>query len=186
MDVKAKESQILDSIQNKENLESGFLMLLDLYQEQIYWHIRKMVLSHDDAKDVLQEVFLRVWKHIGKFKGESSLFTWLYRIATNEISRFLDRKERILKNNKNLQEHLANELETSPWINGDEIQIKLQKAILQLPPKQRLVFNMRYFDELSYEDISLILKTSANSLKVSFFHARTKIEEILKTEIYEA
>jgi RNA polymerase sigma-70 factor, ECF subfamily len=183
MDVKETENKILEWIHTKESKESGFLLLVETYQEQLYWHIRKMVLSHDDAKDILQEVFIRVWQNIGKFKGESKLFTWLYRIATNEISRFLDGKKRMHKNQENLRENLENELENSPWVNGDEIQIKLQKAILQLPNKQRLVFNMRYFDELSYEEMAEILKTSVNSMKVSFFHAKTKIEEILKTEI---
>lgn len=142
-----------------------------------------MVLSHDDSKDILQEVFIRAYQKIDGFKGESTLFTWLYRIATNEVLRFLEKKKRSLSQQESLVELFSNEMESSLWISGDDIQMKLQKAILELPDKQRLVFNMRYFDELNYEAISAILETSVNALKVSYHHAKTKIEEILKEEI---
>jgi RNA polymerase sigma-70 factor (ECF subfamily) len=142
-----------------------------------------MVLSHDDTKDILQEVFLRVWKNISSFKGDSKLFTWLYKITTNEVSRFLDRKKRMLKKNEVLQEIMQNELVNSHLISGDEIQIKLQKAILQLPHKQQLVFNLRYFDDMNYEDIAEILETSVESLKVSYHYACKKITVQLNNEI---
>jgi RNA polymerase sigma-70 factor (ECF subfamily) len=183
MNKTAVETQILSWVKSPKTKHKGISKIIEIYQESLYWHIRKMVLSHDDAKDILQEVFLRTWYKIDTFKGDSKLFTWLYRIATNETLRFLDRKNRILSNNNQLQETLKNNLETLDLVSGDEIQIQLQKAILQLPRKQRLVFNMRYFDELKYEDISEIIETSVNSCKVSYHHAKTKIEQILKEEI---
>jgi len=183
MDSKTTESQILKWFEKPETKEKGISLLIEIYQEPLYWHIRKMVLSHDDTKDILQEVFLRVWKNIGSFKGNSKLFTWLYQITTNEVSRFLDRKKRTLKKNEVLQEIMQTELENSPWISGDEIQMKLQKAILQLPRKQQLVFNMRYFDDMNYEDIAEILESSVESLKVSYHYACKKITVQLNNEI---
>jgi len=183
MDKTAAEAQILIWVKSPKTKHKGVSKIIEIYQESLYWHIRKMVISHDDAKDVLQEVFLRVWKNVHSFKGNSKLSTWLYRIATNETSRFLDRKNRLLENKNNLQYILTKELESSDLINGDKIQIQLQKAILQLPEKQRLVFNMRYFDEMKYEDIAAIMETTVNSSKVSYHHAKTKIEQIMKEEI---
>jgi RNA polymerase sigma-70 factor (ECF subfamily) len=142
-----------------------------------------MVLSHDDSKDILQEVFLRTYRKLDGFKGDSSLSTWLYRIATNEVLRFLEKKKRNKSQQENLFEVFNRELENSLWISDDEIQLKLQRAILKLPDKQRLVFNMRYFDDLDYEVMSAILKTSVNTLKVNYHLAKTKIEEIIREEI---
>jgi RNA polymerase sigma-70 factor (ECF subfamily) len=157
--------------------------LVESYQQILYWYIRKMVLSHDDSKDILQEVFLRTYRKLDGFKGDSSLSTWLYRIATNEVLRFLEKKKRNKSQQENLFEVFNRELENSLWISDDEIQLKLQRAILKLPDKQRLVFNMRYFDDLDYEVMSAILKTSVNTLKVNYHLAKTKIEEIIREEI---
>ena len=183
MDVKTAEKQILRWLEKPETRVKGISLLIEIYEEPLYWHIRKMVLSHDDTKDILQEVFLRVWSNISSFKGDSKLFTWLFKITTNEVSRFLDRKKRMLKKNEVLQEIMQNELVNSPWISGDEIQMKLQKAILQLPHKQQLVFNMRYFDDMNYEDIAEILESSVESLKVSYHYACKKITVQLNNEI---
>ncbi len=183
MDKSVLESKIVELVKNRQNRKQGVSLLIDLYQEQLYWHIRKMIISHDDTKDVLQEVFLRVWKNIDRFKGDSKLSTWLYRIATNETLRFLDKNRRFLEKNQKLEEIMINELESSDLIKGDQIQMELQKAIFQLPEKQRLVFNMRYFDEIKYEYIAEILETSVNSCKVTYHHAKTKIEQIMKEGI---
>ena len=182
METKSTERKILSLISQPGTREKGIELLIDTYQEPLYWHIRKMVISHDDTKDILQNVFIRLWKNIGSFRGNSSLASWAYKIAVNEIYRFLDQKKSMMVKKENLASLLINELERSPWISGDEIQIKLQKAILQLPDKQRTVFNLRYFEEMNYEDMSEILNTSVNALKTSFHYAKNKIEKILENE----
>lgn len=181
MDNTAAETKILAWIKSPKTKYKGISQIVEIYQEPLYWHIRKMVISHDDAKDILQEVFLRVWNNVHNFKGDSKISTWLYRITINETSRFLDKKNRLLE--KNRQKTLENELISSDLINGDEIQMELQKAILKLPEKQRLVFNMRYFDDMKYENIAEILETTVNSSKVTYHHAKTKIKQILKEDI---
>jgi RNA polymerase sigma-70 factor (ECF subfamily) len=142
-----------------------------------------MVLDHDDTDDLLQEVFIKVWKNIDKFREDSNLFTWLYKIATNECLNFLKRK----KNKFNISMEDANKelyskLDSNPYVSGSDIQIKLQKALLKLPDKQRLVFNMKYFEDLKYEDISKITDTSVGSLKASYHIAVKKIEEYIKLD----
>lgn len=165
--------------ENKKNL--AFHTLVNKYQERLYWHIRKIVMDHEDADDVLQNTFIKVWKSIDKFREESSLYTWLYRIATNESISFLNsNKRRSFMPLNNLSEYLVKNLESDPYFEGDEIQLKLQEAIVRLPEKQRIVFNMKYFDEMKYEDMSKILDTSVGALKASYFHATKKIEEYLK------
>lgn len=153
-------------------------MLVRAYQQKVYWHVRKMVIDHDDADDLTQEVFIKIHKHIATFRNDSQLFTWIYRIATNECLNFLQRKKRrfFLRT----ESDLADKLYTSPYMSGDEVQLTLQKALLTLPDKQRLVFNMRYFDDLSYENIADITGTSVGALKASYHHAVRKIEEFLK------
>ncbi len=165
--------------ENKKDL--AFHTLVNKYQERLYWHIRKIVMNHDDADDVLQNTFVKVWKSIDKFREESSLYTWLYRIATNESISFINsNKRRSFMPMNDASEYLVNNLESDPYFEGEEIQLKLQKAILRLPEKQRLVFNMKYFDEMKYEDMSKVLDTSVGALKASYFHAAKKIEEYLK------
>ncbi len=150
------------------------------YQERVYWHVRKMVIDHEDADDITQEVFVKIWSKIDQFRGDSSLFTWVYRIATNQCLNFLKKKKRrsFFSLNDHTQE-LENKLEANPLISGDEIQIKLQKAIIKLPEKQRLVFNMKYYDELKFDEIAEITKTSVGALKASYHHAVKKIEEFV-------
>jgi len=183
MKKSANEEYLLGLLRNKITQKEGVEVLIKTYQEPLYWHIRKLVINHDDSKDVLQEVFLRVWRNVDQFKGDSLLFTWLYRIAGNESIRFLEKKKRLLNGKSSINEILESELESSSFLSGDLIQIALQKAILKLPDKQRIVFNMRYFEELEYTDIAEILESTANSVKVLFHNAKTRIEEQLKLEI---
>nr|WP_233150270.1 RNA polymerase sigma factor [Pontibacter sp. BT310] len=161
----------------------AFNQLVRKYQQKIYWHIRKMVIDHEDADDLTQEVFLKVWKNLENFRQDAQLYTWLYRIATNECLTFLSSKKRkfFLPIN-DVAAELAEKIDTSVNISGDEIQLKLQKALLKLPDKQRLVFNMKYYDDLKYEEISEILGTSVGALKASYHLAVKKIEEFLKQD----
>ena len=158
-------------------------MLVSLYKERLYWHIRKIVLDHDDADDVLQNSFVKVFKNISGFRGNSKLYTWLYRIATNEALSFMHSKaSRLKKDMGSLQEGMVRQLETDRYFDGDQIQLLLQKAIIKLPERQQLVFRMRYFDEMRYEDIGEILNLSVGSLKASYHHARKKVEAYIKQE----
>lgn len=177
------ENNLIALLKDEKSRKEGIAALIKTYQMPLYWHIRKLVVNHDDSKDVLQEVFLRVWRSIDQFKGDSKLFTWLFRIATNESLRFNERKQKQLKNQMSLQEMLEKEMETSPFISGEEIQIALQKAIFKLTEKQRLVFNMHYFDDLDYSDIAEILETTANNVKVLYHYAKNSIEAELKSEL---
>jgi RNA polymerase sigma-70 factor (ECF subfamily) len=155
-------------------------MLVRTYQQRVYWHVRKMVIDHDDADDLTQEVFIKIHKYIENFREDAQLFTWIYRIATNECLTFLDKKKRrFFLPIGDVEGELTHKLDTSSQISGDEIQLKLQKALLKLPDKQRAVFNMKYFEELSYEEIAEITTTSIGALKASYHHAVKKIEEFL-------
>ncbi len=163
--------------------EKSFNLILEKYQERLYWHIRKIVISHDDADDVLQNTFVKIWKGLEGFRAESQLFTWIYRIATNEaITHLNSRKKHNLLPLENEEYDLSSILKSDPWFNGDEAQIKLQSAILQLPEKQQLVFNLKYFEEMKYEDMSKILDTSVGALKASYHHAVKKIENYLNQD----
>lgn len=172
-----EEEEFIEQLLNPKTQNEAFQKLLLTYQKPLYSHIRNIVLNHDDTNDVLQNTFLKVFQHLEKFKGESKLFSWMYRIATNEALSFLNQKAR--KNgisSETLQNKTIDNLKSDPYFDGDEIQIKLQKAIAALPEKQQLVFKMRYFEELKYEEISEILGTSVGGLKASYHHAVKKIE----------
>jgi RNA polymerase sigma factor (sigma-70 family) len=178
------DQELIADILNPETRRKAFEALIKKYQQKIYWHIRKMVIDHDDADDVVQETFIKVWQGLQNFRSDSQLYTWIYRIATNESLNFLQKKRRQnhvpIDNDDSLD--LLNTLESSisqDYISGDEIQLKLQKALLQLPDKQRLVFNMKYYDDLKYEEISEITGTSVGALKASYHLAVKKIEESL-------
>jgi RNA polymerase sigma-70 factor (ECF subfamily) len=172
--------EIIEGIQNPEKADKAFAMLLEKYQERLYWHIRKIVIVHDDADDVLQNTMVKVWRSIGDFRADSGLFTWLYRIATNEALTFLkQKKKRSFAPWVDVEQKISESLEADEWFNGDEIQLKLQQAILKLPEKQRIVFNMKYFEEMKYEKMSGILGTSVGALKASYHHAVKKIEAML-------
>lgn len=158
----------------------AFDMIVRKYQERLYWHVRKIILNHEDTDDILQNAFIKIWKGLDNFREDSHLYTWLYKIATNEALNFLKSKKRkFFLPFSDYGYPGEKEPESDPYFNGDELQMKLQKAIVTLPEKQRLVFNMKYFDEMKYEDISKILDTSVGSLKASYHHAVKKIEKYL-------
>ena len=172
--------QILKIFLQKGREEKAFGLILDKYQERIYWHIRKIVHHHEDANDVLQNTFIKIWKGLSSFRGDSELFTWIYRIATNEALSFL--KQKANKTGRNVEDpdmSLAASLQADEYFDGDEIQLKLQLAIDKLPDKQKLVFQMKYTEDMKYEQISEILQTSVGALKASFHHAVKKIKEEL-------
>ncbi len=178
------DEELLLKFENADTRNFAFNLLVRKYQQKVYWHIRKMVIDHDDANDLTQETFIKIWNGLDGFKGNSQLFTWIYRIATNECLNFLKKKRlRFFLPIGDVEEELLQKLETSTQadslMGGDEIQLKLQKALLKLPQKQRLVFNMRYFDDLKYEDIAQITGTSVGALKASYHHAVQKIEKYL-------
>lgn len=175
------DEQILDMLADQHRAENGFRLLMNKYQERLYWHIRRMVVDHDDANDVLQNCFLKVFKSISRFQGKSALYTWLYRIATNEAITFLNKKKkRSTASFDNEENTLENKLLADPYFDENEVQLKLQKAMASLPDKQRLVFNMRYYEEMSYNQMSEVLETSVGALKASYHHAAKKIEHYLK------
>ena len=175
-----EDRELLDKIRNEETRNYGFNLLVRTYQQRVYWHIRKMVIDHDDANDVTQEVFIKIHKYINNFREDAQLFTWIYRIATNECLGFLKKKKRrFFLPIGDITAELTGKLDSGVLVTGDEIQLKLQKALLKLPDKQRLVFNMRYNDDLSYEEIAKITDTSVGALKASYHHAVKKLEDYL-------
>ncbi len=175
-----EDKELLLKIRDPETRSYGFNLLVREYQKRVYWHIRKMVIDHDDADDLTQEVFIKIHKYIGNFREDSQLYTWIYRIATNECLSFLEKKKRrFFLPIGDVAAELTGKLDHAEHITGDEIQIKLQKALLKLPDKQRLVFNMKYFDDMSYEQISEITNTTVGALKASYHHAVKKIEDFL-------
>ncbi len=160
--------------------ESGFRMLVEKFQSPMYWHIRRMIVSHDDAEDVLQETFIKIFRHLDDFRAESSLSTWIYRIATNECLRFLNRRKEEAVSTEEVQTELMNKLMASEYVDYDNaMEVKFQQAILTLPEKQRLVFNLRYYDELKYEEISRITDTKVETLKANYYFAKEKIKEYM-------
>ena len=167
---------------NPKTQNEAFRKLLHLYQKPLYNHIRNLVLNHDDTDDVLQNTFIKVFSNLKNFKGDSKLYSWMYRIATNEALTFMEQRAKKQGiSNEELQQKNINKLETDVFFDGDEIQLKLHKAIATLPEKQQLVFKMKYFEELKYEEISEILTTSVGALKASYHIAAKKIEDFLKT-----
>lgn len=174
------DQQLTALLKNSATVNKGFRLLIERYQERLYWHIRRLVNNHEDANDVLQNVFIKVYKSIKNFKGTSKLYTWLYRIATNEAITLINKNKKRLAEDIDHPDHgIAATLSADPFFDGDEIVAKLKIAIAQLPEKQQLVFNMRYYDELTYHDISEILGTSVGGLKASYHHAVKKIEALL-------
>ncbi len=175
-----EDTELLAKIKNVETRNYGFNLLVREYQKRVYWHVRKMVIDHDDANDVTQDVFIKVHKSIQNFREDAQLYTWIYKIATNECLTFLQKKKRrFFLPIGDVERELVAALDNSPHISGDEIQLKLQKALLKLPDKQRLVFNMKYFDDMPYEQISEITNTSVGALKASYHHAVKKVENLL-------
>lgn len=172
------EKETILMLQDPSTQRKGFERIVKAYSEQLYWQIRRMVVSHDDANDLLQNTFIKAWTNLDYFRGDAKISTWLYRIALNECLNFLNRQR--AENRLSLDDAdaaLANKLESDPYFNGDETQKLFQKAILQLPEKQRIIFNLKYFQEMKYEEMSEILGTSVGALKASYHHAVKKIED---------
>ncbi|EEI93923.1 Sigma-70 region 2 [Sphingobacterium spiritivorum ATCC 33300] len=178
-----EDALIISKFADEATREEAFGLLLKKYQQKIYWHVRRMVIDHDDADDVVQDIFIKVWRNLGNFREDSQLYTWLYRIATNECITFLNKKKQ--KQNVSLDDdtsaYLADSLSDGSYFNGDKAQLKLQQALLTLPEKQKLVFNMKYFDDMKYEEISDVLGTSVGALKASYHLAVKKIEHFFHT-----
>ena len=177
-----QQSLFIDSLRQTETKEVAFKKLVKEYKERLYWHIRKLVLDHDDANDVVQNTFVKIHLNINKFKGNSTLYTWMYRIATNEALNFINSKaSKIGLQNQEWIESKANFLTSDPYFDGDKASLLLQRSVARLPEKQRIVFNMKYFDNMKYEAIAEILETSVGALKASYHHAVKKI----KTQLNE-
>ena len=181
-----EDHEILLKFQDPASRNLAFNQLVRKYQSKVYWHVRKMVVDHDDADDLTQDVFVKVWKHLDNFRQDAQLFTWIYRIATNECLTFLGSKRRkflLLLNDVGAE--LAAKMEADPTIAGDAIELKLQQAILRLPDKQRLVFNLRYYDEMPYEQMAEVTGTSVGALKASYHPAVKKVEEYVTRHSHE-
>ena len=177
------DEQLIAQLKNQKTKKNAFHELVKQYQEKLYWHVRKIVMNHDDTDDILQNIFIKIWNNIDTFREESSIYTWMFRIATNESLTFIAQKKRrniFLTSDENsiLIENLA----ADKYFEGSEIQMKLQKAILKLPEKQRIVFNMKYYDDIKYQQISEILGTSVGALKASYHHAVKKIQEYMQND----
>ncbi|MDO5105720.1 RNA polymerase sigma factor [Capnocytophaga sp.] len=176
-----EEKELISQLQNAKTKSKAFEYLVDTYQKKLYWHIRRIVISHDDTDDILQDTFIKIFRNIDGFRAESSLFSWVYRIATNQALDFL--KKRASQQNcsiEDVQYHRCANLQADAYFEGDEIQKKFQKAIACLPEKQQLVFNMKYFQEMKYDEIAEILGTSVGALKASYHHAVQKIKSYLQ------
>ena len=177
------EESVINRLRKQDTAREAFGEVIAHYSSTLYWQIRRMVIDHDDANDVLQNTFLKAWMSIDNFRGDAKLSTWLYKIAINESITFINKKK--AQNNISIDDDdsfLVNTLESDRWFDGDQIQAKLQRAIASLPEKQRLVFNMHYYDEMKYEDMSEILGTSTGALKASYHHAVKKIEAFFDEE----
>ena len=173
------ESEIIE-LYHSGRTEEAFKGIVDTYSERLYWHVRRFLCSHEDTNDLLQDIYIKIWTALPTFRGESQIFTWLWRIATNEVLNYLRKQKfKAMVSLDSSMEILRKKIDDDPYFNGDELQRELHKAIQKLPEKQRIVFNMRYFDELKYEEISEITDTSVGALKASYHHAYNKIKEEL-------
>ena len=175
------DAELLQQFRIPATKEQAFTTIIKKYQERLYWHIRRMVVDHDDTNDVLQNVFIRVWNGLENFKEESQLYTWLYRIATNESLTFIEsQKKRAAVSLSDVETGLSNKIKADRHFDPNRLEWKLQLAIQQLPEKQRVVFLLRYYDEMPYEEMSRVLETSEGALKASYHHAVKKIEDFIK------
>ena len=175
------DSELLVEFRNPVTKEKAFTSIIKKYQEKLYWHLRRMVVDHDDANDVLQNVMIRVWNGLENFREDSQLYTWLYRVATNECLTFLEQqKKRAAVSLSDVESGLENKIKADQNFDGNKLEWKLQLGIQKLPEKQRIVFQLRYYDEMPYEEMSRVLETSEGALKASYHHAVKKIEEYIK------
>ena len=178
--MNSDDKELLELFKQPDQKEKAFTAIIKKYQERLYWHIRRMVITHDDANDVLQNLFIKVWNALGNFREDSQLFTWLYRIATNESLTFLEQQKRRSSVSFNdVETGLSNKIKADEGFDANKLEWKLQLAIQQLPEKQRLVFNLRYYDEMPYEQMSRVLETSEGALKASYHHAAKKVEDYI-------
>jgi RNA polymerase sigma factor (sigma-70 family) len=172
--------ELLERFSDESSRNYAFNLIVRKYQQKVYYHVRRIVIDHDDANDVVQNTFIKAFQGLDNFRADAQLFTWLYRIATNESLNFLKKKRTaFFIPIVNVEKQLSESLEEDPLISADQLQLKLQKAILTLPERQRVVFNMRYYDELKYEQIAEILQVSVGALKASYHHAMKKIEKYI-------
>ena len=181
--MKVNQSLFVKSLQDPKTKEYAFKVLMGDYKERLYWHIRKIVLDHDDANDVVQNTFIKIYTNINTFQENSKIYTWMYRIATNEALNFI--KSKSSKKGVSIEEWIdskASGLIADTYFDGDKIALQLQKAISKLPEKQRIIFNMKYFDNMKYDDISEVLNTSVGALKASYHHAVKKIKSFIDVE----
>ena len=177
------DKEILD-LYNSGQRELAFKELVNSYSERLYWHVRRLLCSHEDTDDLLQDIFVKIWSSLSTFRGESQLYTWLYRIATNESLNFLQKQKiRAALQFESMTSKIEERIDEDTLLDGDQLQRDLMKAIQQLPSKQRTVFIMRWFDDLSYEDISEILGTSVGALKASYHFASEKIKAELEKNL---
>ncbi len=174
------DKELLFQFKSETNKEAAFTSIINKYQEKLYWHIRRLVVEHEDANDVLQNMFIKVWKNLDKFREDSQLYTWLYRIATNESLIFIEKqKKRHTISISDQENNLTNKIIADKDFDANKIEWKLQIAIQKLPEKQRVVFTLRYYDEMPYEKMSRVLETSEGALKASYHHAVKKIEDFI-------
>lgn len=183
--MKIKEQEIIELMSSEKSRDRGVRLMMDVYQSRLYWHIRRLIVDHDLAQDVLQDTFIKAYQNFRQFKQDSQLYTWLYRIATNEALQQLNKIKRMRKSDEDSEYHLQNLVAESVQQDAEEIQILLQKAIQTLPEKQKLVFTMRYYDDLPYEEISKILDMSVGTLKTNYHYAKQKVEDYIKTNYTE-
>src|ERR1700709_2696937 len=177
----ADDKELLHQFKDPSQKERAFTSIIKKYQEKLYWHIRRMVIDHDDTNDILQNMFIKVWKSLENFREDSQLYTWLYRIATNECLSFLEQKKRKASISlSDVGSGLSNKIKADSNFDANKLEWKLQLGIQQLPEKQRIVFTLRYYDEMPYEEMSRVLDTSEGALKASYHHAVKKIEEFIK------
>ncbi|GAC1397907.1 MAG: RNA polymerase sigma factor [Sediminibacterium sp.] len=175
-----EDKELLYQFREPATKERAFTAIIKKYQEKLYWHVRRLVVDHEDANDILQNVFIKVWNALGNFREDSQLYTWLYRIATNESLTFLEQQKKRQSVSLDEEAGLSNKVKADVGFDANKLEWRLQVAIQQLPEKQRLVFNLRYYDEMPYEEMSRILDTSEGALKASYHHAAKKIEDFLK------
>lgn len=183
--MKIQESEIIELMSSEKTREKGVRQMMDAYQSRLYWHIRRIVVDHDLAQDTLQDTFIKAYQNFHQFKQDSQLYTWLYRIATNESLQQLKKSKRMQKSDEETEHHLQNLVADNVSAEAEEIQVLLQKAIQSLPEKQKLVFTMRYYDDLPYEEISKILDMSEGTLKTNYHYAKQKVEDYIKANYTE-
>ncbi|WP_027376854.1 RNA polymerase sigma factor [Kaistella palustris] len=183
--MKSKEAEIIDLMSSERSREKGVRLMMDAYQSRLYWHIRRLIVDHALAQDVLQDTFIKAYQNFHQFKQDSQIYTWLYRIATNEALQQLNKMKKMQKSEEGAEYHLQNLVAENVSADADEIQVLLQKAIQSLPEKQKLVFTFRYYEDLPYEEISQILDMSVGTLKTNYHYAKQKVEEYIKANYHE-